>query len=325
MFVQLETSTATPIDVAMHAAFAKLGIEPLGGPSPDGWSKLADLQRCAYRYYLKHERGMTIAADVQPTSSGALEVGSLVHAAMAIHYGRRLPEGAPGWRRNMPSPFDYLEAVKACGGGSSFVSEALRLFSGYVEFYGYEADVSPLAVEFGAGEVGRHTCRYDMLAHWDGGGVAPPGLWNFETKTASRESMDVLESWWLDGEILGQHYVYEFAKLADVFGAPLQGTVINLLIKTRPPRFRRIQIVLSRALLDTYAQDRLYWDAYQRTCRARGYWPRSLQGCMSRYGPCEFWAHCRDMDDSLLQPRKTVGVATVADAVAGTVATSTKD
>lgn len=305
MKIHIENPDALPMDQAVERAFASYNIAPLGGPSTDGWSKVADLQRCAYRYYLKHERELGIDPAMQTrASSGALEVGGLVHICLALHYGRMLPEGYPGWRATQVNPFDFLERVIEMGGEASFVHEARRVFSGYSEHYGYETDIQPVALEYAAGQANLHTCRFDMLAWWDGGGAAPAGLWNFEAKTASRETVDVLEGWWLDGEIVGQHYVFQKSGLDKVFGGPLQGTVINLLIKNHPPRFRRLVIVQAPEVIEAYARDRSYWQTFRDHCRNVGNWPRSLAGCMNRYGPCDFWSHCRDMNNNYLVPIK---------------------
>lgn len=305
MKVHIENLAAVSVNEAVDKAFASFGIAPLGGASADGWSKTSDLQRCAYRFYLRHERQLDIDPDMRSrASSGALEVGGLVHICLALHYGRMLPEGYPGWRKNQISPFEFMDRVIEMGAESNFVNEALRIYSGYAEHYGYETDIRPVAIEYAAGQPGIHTCRFDMLAWWDGGGTSPPGLWNFEAKTTSRETSDVLEGWWLDGEIVGQHYVFQKFGLEKIFHAPLQGTVINLMIKNHPPRYRRLEIVQAPVVIESYALDRAYWQTYRDHCRNTGNWPRSLAGCMNRYGPCEYWSHCRDMNNNYLVPIK---------------------
>lgn len=304
MKIHVESPDAIPIDVAIEKAFASYGCTTLGGASLDGWSKMIDLQRCAYRYYLRHERELMLDPSfLTRASNGALEVGGLTHAATALHYSRMLPKGYPGWQPNLPGPMEFLDRVVESGGDRIYVSEARRLYGGYAEHYGYEQNIQPVAIEYAAGQPGIHTCRYDMLAHWDGGGgVAPPGLWNFELKTAARETSDVLEGWWLDGEILGQQFVFEKFGLEKVFGAKLQGTVINLIFKSHPPVMRRLEIVLPRPVVESFVRDRAYWSQYRDHCRAIGQWPRSLQGCVGRYDMCEFWSHCRDENQTYLIP-----------------------
>lgn len=162
---------------------------------------------------------------------------------------------------------------------------------------GPELDLQPLAVEFGAGVPGVHTCRYDMLAWEDG------GIWNIEHKTAMRPTPDVIDSWWLDGEVIGQFYAWRLSELTKAFGAPLTGTKINLAFKTVPPTFQRLEIVQPDDVVETFIRDRSYWSRFRDNCRNSGYWPRSLQGCMSRYDRCAFWHHCRDLNNDLVQVR----------------------
>ncbi len=299
--VHFQTPDAMPMNEAIDAAFKFFGCETLGGASADGWSKMSDFQRCRYRYYLKHELG---AVAVDPTdqnlkipSPPALEVGGLYHAAMALHYARRLPEGYPGCQKDLPPPMDFLEKIEELRAEYNNVALARRLYYGYSEFYGPELDLHPVAVELAAGTAGIHTCRYDTLV-WEEG-----TLWNLEHKTAAAETVDVMESWWLDGEIIGQYYAWRLSGLDKVFG-PLTGTIINLAFKSSPATYRRLKVIVPPQVIDQYIEDRMAGNVDRERCRRSGRWPRSLQGCLSRYDRCAFWAHCRDADNSLIQIRE---------------------
>jgi len=171
--IHVQTPNAKSMDHAIAEAFAHFGCEPLGGPSKDGWSKTSDLQRCAYRYYLKHEAQVYIPTGA-PTAP-PLEIGGLFHALLALHYCRMLPEGYPGWRKNSPSPLDFLDYLRTCGAEAINVHEAARLYSAYAETYDND-DLIPVAVEMPAGIEGIHTCRYDLLAWHEG------ALWCVEHK-----------------------------------------------------------------------------------------------------------------------------------------------
>ncbi len=301
MRIHVQTPGARPMNDVLPEAFRALGCEPLGGPSTDGWSKMNDFLRCPYRYYLRHQQNAIIKPDALIRAAPAPEVGGLVHACLALHYCRLLPEGYPGWRKDPPSPLDLLDEVQKRGAELAYVQEARRLYYGYSEHYGAEGPeygFEPVAVEMGAGIEGIHTCRYDMLA-WNQG-----ALWIYEHKTAHAETADVLEGWWLDGEILGEVYGFQLSKLDEVFMGKLVGVVINLLFKTTPPKFRRLEIVFPQKIIDSFAADRQHWGQQREHYRRKGHWPRSLQGCMSRYDMCQYWAHCRDEDASLLQIRE---------------------
>ena len=667
--IHVQTPNAMAMNDAIDKAFASFECEPLGGASADGWSKMNDLQRCQYRYYLKHELQAEaidpMDFNIRIPTPAPLEVGGLFHAVLALHYGRRLPEGYPGWRPNMPNPIDFLDRVEGYNCELAHVQLVRRLYYGYSEFYGPEFDVQPVAVEFPAGQAGVHTCRYDTLVHKDGAlknlehkclpgaaevltdvgpvrvgalagmphatlrafnkktgdftwapsrkGFVPTGMqdvyrmrtthgwvcntgyrhpywtkrgwvraadlqpgdqvavgldaptfragvefsrgqaflfgaliadgslarinphytkacpdkraaildglaefgnaarernpphrcayvairkgpvtdllvaWGLNVKsakkhiptalrtmelgptgallgglfsgdgsltvytekrkngtqtekvricygsrsrrlcvhiaqllarfgvaatvtdtsvqykgarrayhyatvigsamkrkfcelvlaeqivgpglvaaaqkclrgldavkvqgrgrssavvegnlwwqtvdtvlctgreftydaeveelhtmvvdgfvthnTATRDTPDVSENWWLDGEIVGQHYVYQKFGLDKLFG-PLTSTIINITFKTIPVRFKRIEIVVPQDVIDAYAADRSHWNDVRNHCRNSNHWPRSLQGCVSRYDRCGYWNHCRDMNPQLLEIRR---------------------
>lgn len=294
MELDLHIRQRNPLDKAMLLAWQKFDCAPLGGMSQDGWSLISDLQRCPYRYYLRHEQHMRMPATSSDDDKvSALDVGSLTHAVLALHYCRYLPEGYPGYRSTAPCPGDYLDAVQTFGGDPRVVLEVERLYGGYCEQYSTEV-VTPVAVEYGAGVVGHHTCRYDMLAWRDG------ALWIYEHKTLSREDID---PWWLDGEIIGQLYAWQLANKSVLFGAAPVGVCINMLIKKRPAQYRRIDVVIPQKVVDRYTQDRAWWADMRNTCRETGTWPKALGGCRGVYGLCEYHAHCRDEDNSLLAVR----------------------
>jgi hypothetical protein len=295
----VETPGAVPMAAALDAAFASFGCETPGGPSVNGWSRMSEFQRCPYAYYLRNVLSALPPEGYQ--TSGPLEVGVLVHACLAVHYGRMLPPGYPGWQANLPSPDALLDAVTAANADIVFVQEARRLVEGYIDFYGFE-DIEPVAVEHSAGIEGIHTCRYDLLAWKDG------ALWNFEHKTASNDSGAALDAWWVDGEILGEMYAWKLSQLEEVFCGRLTGVVINLLIKSKVPRFRRVEIVVPDKVLDAYARDRRWWNDHRQQCLTRGHWPRKLQGCASRFGLCAYYLHCRDEDASVLQIKERENV-----------------
>lgn len=278
-------TTSKPMELAIREAYESFGLQPLGGASEDGWSKLADLQRCPYRYKMLHETLLDVD-EVAGPKPVALELGALYHTALALHY-------SVGTIAIAVTPFAFLERVRAVGGDGVIIDECKRLYSAYFDKYGnaHNEGFAPLAIEFPAGIPGTHTCRFDMLAKHEG--VTK----NIEHKTASRETRDVLEGWWLDGEIIGQHYAYKLSGLEAKFG-PLFSTVVNLTIKTKEPKFRRIEVVISDEIIGRFASDRAWWNGHRDALRGGSYWPRKLQGCIGRYSNCELWDHCSNASAS---------------------------
>jgi hypothetical protein len=225
-----------------------------------------------------------------------LEIGSMVHVCLAVHYARRLPQGYPGWQAHTPSPLELLDALVEEGVDAACAQEVRRVVYAYLEFYD-DTNIFPVAVEHGAGIPGIHTCRYDMLGWQDN------ALWVYEHKCLAIDKEDTIESWWLDGEILGELYAYRLSNLQATFGAPLAGVQMNLLFKTRPPKFRRIPIVVPENVMNTYIRDRNWWTGFRNNCQQTGCWPRALSGCINKYDRCAYWAHCRDEDSSILVPK----------------------
>src|SRR5262249_3347476 len=157
------------------------------------------------------------------------------HAMLACHY---LTSGNSG-SELYPTPYALAERVLSVGGDQTIIDECKRLYAAYFNQYGNVADegVKPLGVELPCGIEGIHTSRLDLLAN------IGDSTWIVEHKTASRESRDVIEGWWLDGEIIGEVYAYKLSKLEQLYG-PLAGVIVNITIKTQVPKFRRVEVVV---------------------------------------------------------------------------------
>jgi hypothetical protein len=294
--MQVDKTGVLGVDEVLTRALKQFGCVPPGGRSGDGWSGISDLQRCAYRYYLRSELA-AVPTGATFATGGPLEIGSYTHAFMAAHYIRFLPEGYPGWQKGFPGPMELIEACEQERVDIAAFEEAKRLMYGYLEHYTAD-ELQPVAVEYEAGIRGVHTCRYDALVWKDG------GLWDLETKTmapTTASRADAFEGWYLDGEVVGQVYAWKLSQLQERFGAPLSGVIINGLIKSRVPEFRRIEVVVPEKVVEAYARDRQFWSQQREHFRRTGYWPKSLYGCRSVYDRCYYFAHCRDEDAELIQ------------------------
>jgi hypothetical protein len=298
--VHFATPDAVPMDVAILRAFARWGCEPLGvGGSADGWSKMYDFQRCPHRFYLRHEVGaVPVGVGEDAPEPSQLQTGGLYHVCLALHYCRQLEPGAPGWRPNLPPPLDFIDAVEEEKPELAFVEEARRMLYGYMEHWQNDS-LRPLAIESGAGIKGVHTSRYDMVAEEMNVG----GVWITEHKSAFAETTDVMEGWFLDGEIIGEVYSWRLSKLDEVYG-PLMGVIVNLGFKARPPTYKRLHVPVPESVLEDYARDRAHWGAVRDHYRRIGYWPRKLQGCKGPFGKndlCAYRYYCRESNPGLLQ------------------------
>lgn len=291
--ISVQGSTQPSADAVLTEAFASLGCDRWGGASEDGWSRISDLMRCPYRFYLKHDARM---APVNPSpTSKALDIGSYAHAGLAVHYAAMLPEGYPGWQPNVPSVEALFAACEALNAGVEAMTEARQLLDGYIEHYGIEPLV-PVAVEMPCGEVGIHTSRLDLVAHVTEGLHA--GLWLFDHKCLTPRSD--LEVFHHDGEILGEIFSWRLSDLDSVFGEPLVGACINVLFKDRIPRFERVWLAFTPELIEEFVRHRSHWRTLEDFYRRNGYWPKSLYGCSARFGRCRFWQHCCTQDVGML-------------------------
>lgn len=281
----------------LNEAFALLGCERWGGASEDGWSKISDLLRCPYRYYLKHVR--RVCSTEMGASSKAQDTGSFTHALLAAYYAGQLSFSLyPGYREKCPTPEQVIEALRACGAEVEALTEAERLWSGYLDFWGDDG-LRPVAVEMPAGDAAVHTSRYDLVALVEDG--IHDGLWVFDHKTTI-PSVD-LDQWQLDGEILGEALSWELSEESTwFFDEPLRGICINVLFKGKFPKYQRLWQPIRFEVVNDFAAHRRYWRATAEIYQRLNYWPRSHYGCRARYDKCAFWDHCLTLSDSFLTP-----------------------
>ena len=289
-------------EAVLDEAFKALNCERWGGASNNGWSKIGDLQRCAYRYYLKHVCGLTTAA-TGGDDSAPMSVGSFGHVALAAHYAALLPDSRyPGFRADCPTPEAIFAALDSVGADPLALQEAHTVWSGYTEHWGDDG-WTPMAVEMPAGDEKLHTCRYDLVASVEDG--IHDGLWAVDHKLlTSKADVDL---YLLEGEILGEALCWRLSGLDDVFG-PLAGVCINVLFKGKPvkgrPAYFRRWFPLNEELVNDFEQNRRFWQSQIQSFTKLNLWPKSHNGCVARYfDTCLFWDHCATLSPSLLTPR----------------------
>ena len=273
-------------------AFQRLGCARLGGASVNGWSRVSDYLRCHYRYYLKHIRG--VRASMVAATSRPQDIGSFIHAILAVHYAAMLPDDRyPGFRANCPTPDQLIETLNACGAEPEALAEAGRLWDGYLDHWG-EDGWQPMAVEMAVGDPDLHTSRYDLVVDITDG--IHDGFWIGEHKSASPQTD--LELFRFDGEILGECMSWRISKLDEMFG-PLSGVCVNVLVKGgRKPQ--RLWIPVNWSIIEDFIRSRMYWQAEINMMTKHNRWPKSHYGCVARYDRCCFWDHCSTLSDSFL-------------------------
>ena len=173
------------------------------------------------------------------------------------------------------------------------VLEAERLFDAHTRHWGKVEDVTPVAVEWFAGDPNLgYTCRYDMLGRvGDKDPVIPPGLYIFERKTAKWIDEESLEGWSMDPEILGQLLLWKPSGCEERFGL-LTGLVMDVVSKAKIPECRRVIFPPELPPVNVYAQWIEWAKAQIATWRALKVYPQSFANCWHRYGRCHEWKNC---------------------------------
>jgi PD-(D/E)XK nuclease superfamily protein len=269
------------VDDILAELFDHHKMERLGGASGRGWSSHATFQRCPYLFKLKYLEGM------RGPASPALEIGSLIHTFLALHYTWMLDENLT------LTPQIAKDSLLAGGARPQSVIEAWRLYEAYAARYANDY-LYPLAMEDWAQDPDGNTCRYDLIAEVKTAqpGVMP-GTYIIEHKSHARFTADVLEGYRNDGEILGQIMIWKRAKLDKKYGK-LRGTIVNIVGKQKIIQFHRTIIPAQRWHVTQHMEDLKMSAAIQQIYAATGVWPKWRANCVSRWGMCEFFDHCAE-------------------------------
>jgi hypothetical protein len=271
------------VDDVLEEIFDNAGLPRLGGMSSGrGWSSFSTYQRCPYSWKLKYLDKMRPALLVE---SPSLAIGSLIHTFLAVHYIRMMDESYPF----TPEQIYKAARLKA---NPQFVEEGWRVFVGYRLFYLHE-DVQPLAIEHDLRDPRTgESCRYDMVAFYpESIAGRPAGTYIVEHKSASRFDGDTLEGWVNDGEVIGEVALWQKLGLDHRFGK-LQGVVVNLLGKQKEPQYHRCWVAPQSWQVDGHLDDLRRYEGLIQLSRSSNNFPRARQGCIGRYGRCNYFDHC---------------------------------
>ena len=151
--------------------------------------------------------------------------------------------------------------------------------------------IEPIAVELLATAPKGRTCRFDLVAKVREGAELIAGYWVVEHKTASRLDLTTTQGWLNGGEVIGQQLIWREAGLDKTFG-PLQGTIVNLAVKTKVPQLQRIVVPVQEQQLAQHAADLDYWEALRCQLHRTGNFPRSRAGCVTHNRLCELFYEC---------------------------------
>lgn len=284
-------SAFVSVEVAAKALFEAAGLPYLGGSSGSyGWSSVSTFQKCPYLWKKTYgARDAALGGDL----SEALEVGSIAHIFLAIHYSRWIDPAYP------LTPEDARRYFMTASVTPTFVDKAWSLFDSYRVWHQEEsAWMIPLAVEELAVDPRTgFSCRWDLVFKVE---VAQPGIlpgvYICNHKSAADNSFVTREQWKNDGQILGEINLYNALSYHRRFG-PLRGACVNLLIKTQNPQFLRAWVMPPPAILRDHAKSLLYTTGQMRMAEATNCYPRMRAACVTRYRTlCQFHEHCAGGD-----------------------------
>ena len=158
------------IDDVTSDIFESFGLPRLGGASGNGWSSFSSLQRCPYLYKV------TYLDRFRPSPGKALEVGSVMHTLLALHYSWMVDDN---WQL---TPEIMKDQLLERGARPESVIEAWRLFSAYEVNYPDDY-LYPIDQEVLARDPDGNSCRYDLIARVckNKFGI-PEGIFNVEHK-----------------------------------------------------------------------------------------------------------------------------------------------
>ena len=200
----------------------------------------------------------------------------------------------------------YLDTISTCG----------RVFQAYCENYRRTAEWKILAVEetivierpvaqtFGKPlhlvdqdgdrieySTWRYSARLDLvIERWD---IGDPALWVVEHKSAKFLNEDLLSSYQLDMQILGQVWLVKNCVDLSQY-SPFKGVIVNIATKHATPKFERLEVCPSEDHLLEFERSTQQWGLMNEVHIALGH-PRALGSCsgaLRGYSRCAYYDCC---------------------------------
>lgn len=295
------------MDETLRAFFSERSLPHLGGASGRGWSFYGSFARCAYLHFQTYrsmyegsgdisQRWMSIDEDV--FESDQRELGSLVHAALALRY-------SSGFARTPLSPEPVLWPDPdtlidyATTNHPELAMDARRIYRAYTAFCDGQGDYDDILavekyMEYTDEDDGfTVTTKPDLIVRKVTAGAAD-GVVIVDHKTATRFDYVTKNEWRNSGQLLTQALVYR--GMGEPYG-PLRFMEINLIGKQKEPQFERIPLPPpTDGKLRDHARLLRFLNANRQHAEISNYWPQTGRdvGCSGR-GLCSLFDHCAAM------------------------------
>ena len=325
---------AMPIETAIKLCSAALGLPDLGGPSGRGWSYWQTYERCPHLFNRLWElRTLVDSAGarlpdyletgIMYHTFKALEMAERMNNQAIANRGiyeteiktfKAVKQGATERLAKMilrmcKSAMDANQPALAPD--ASVVYDAARLWQAHKDRY-EDDPVTPLAVEWlaehpenyndGRDDGPLYSCRYDLIAKLGEGHplinshpmMVPGAVVVFEHKTARWLNESTLDGWPLEGEILGELWLWEISGARARFGE-LAGVIVDVVTKTKTPNFHRMLVPAGARPVSRFEKWIRYKAAAIQMARIHGVWPQQFRGCNDKYGACALFRECEQL------------------------------
>lgn len=290
--------------------FEVLGV-PNEGASPRGSTYYKTYQNCPFEFYLGYICGLAPEAEREP-----LTIGLLWHYMLEVYYkaiqahqlATRVNTHDPNWlyggaNKGADLVYGIIEKVRATHGYVEVADVVNRMFDAYLERYDRRWPVRVIAVE----ETLRYTddrmdfsSRLDLVTEdYDRG-----GMWIDEHKSAHALTEDLIGSYNLDLQVLGETFTLQ--NCVDLSQYPtFRGVVVNLATKGKEPKLYQHAVALSSGHLGNFVKTIQARPRMLQVAEELG-WPRYYGHCsgFSRgYSKCQFYDLCHNWPELEVTPQ----------------------
>lgn len=258
------------------------------GPSEAGSHRLTTAAMCLRRFRFGQEAR---ANGTEPPPGESLVKGTLLHVALAHHYGKAVPSDRP------PGLYEPMEAVEVVAEAHDWMAHVPTIgaaYEAYVARYGTDPEWRVLAVEHeirvkikpvNGAEPILYTARVDLSVEQDG------KVYYVDHKTAYRLGTTTFTQYVLDTQMIG------YQALGQRFHGDRFGGVILNRVKLSPPDFDRQMLDPAPAAVKQFRAHVVYWNMLIDTWKnvEPGVVPgaHADQVCVSKYGKCPYFDKCQ--------------------------------
>lgn len=280
---------------------------PDEGPSPRGSTYWGRVQHCGREHLLSNVLGWRSLAPDDP-----LDTGLIWHACLEAYYRERL-EGQRELIRSCGSreaalqhahfftareaeaqraAFAVLELFRAEPGYDEIYAKIEKMLGFYFSRYRFDRfEILAVEVTIGCADV-EYTSKLDLIVI-DWSIPDAPLLRGVEHKSAFRLTLDVLEGYNLDSQVMGQVYLLWRHFVGHPHLPPFAGVIVNICSKEHTPKTERVTVAPDPAHLVAWEEHILIQAEHRAFHETRGF-ARNYGSCSRRFGRCEHFNFCKN-------------------------------